>query len=100
MSASSASPSPAPARRDFLAGVAAVGVVGAAGTAGALGRPAPAARRPYAATADVVVVGGGLSGLAAAWQLTKAGRSVLVLEARAHVGGRMVRLAGHGERLG
>lgn len=38
---------------------------------------------------DVVVLGGGLSGLSAAWELQKAGKSVVVLEAQDHVGGRV-----------
>jgi monoamine oxidase len=37
---------------------------------------------------DVVIIGAGVSGLAAASQLRKSGLSVLVLEARDHVGGR------------
>jgi monoamine oxidase len=69
---------------------------GAAGGAGLLlgGRGAPAARAagPGAAAAptavDVVVIGGGLAGLTTARNLVKAGRSVVVLEARDRVGGR------------
>jgi len=38
---------------------------------------------------DVVVIGAGVAGLAAAGELVKAGRSVLILEARDRIGGRL-----------
>jgi len=40
--------------------------------------------------ADVVVVGGGITGLATAYEVQKAGRSVVVLEASDYVGGRIM----------
>lgn len=50
---------------------------------------------------DVVVVGGGLAGLAAAETVAAAGRTVLVLEAQDRLGGRVdtvrQQVAGHGE---
>jgi monoamine oxidase len=56
------------------------GPPGAAGAAGAAGRTA---------VADVVVVGGGYAGLAAALQLLERGLDVVVLEASPRVGGRV-----------
>src|SRR5690242_12295054 len=41
------------------------------------------------ATADVIVVGGGISGLAFAWKAGQAGRKVQVLERDGRIGGRL-----------
>ena len=38
-------------------------------------------------TADVVVLGGGMAGLCSAWELTRAGRQVVLLEADTLAGG-------------
>ena len=53
---------------------------------GRVGLPAPVAELA-ARTWDAVVVGGGHNGLAAAAYVARAGRSVLVLERRAQLGG-------------
>ncbi len=79
-------------RRDFL-GTLGAGLAGAGllGPAGAL-RPDPArastrVRRQEAG--EVIVVGAGLAGLAAAYELDRAGFGVTVLEARHRPGGRV-----------
>src|SRR5215213_1694902 len=78
---------------------------GAALTAGAVAlHPTAALAAPgKSTTADVVVVGAGLAGLTAAREVVKAGRRVVVLEARDRVGGRTLNHAlpgGHVADLG
>jgi len=73
-------------RRSVLGGAAVAGAVGLVGAAA--GTASAAATRE----ADVAVVGGGLAGLTAARGLVAAGKSVVVLEARDRVGGRVVNL--------
>src|SRR5687768_5974587 len=78
---------------------------GAVGGAAALAAAAPAAeaarrrrRRRSSRHADVVVIGAGLAGLTAARELARDDRSVVVLEARHRVGGRVLnRPIGGGE---
>lgn len=77
-------------RRIFL------GLSGAAGVAALSGcgdePPAPASRssgRTDGSDPDVIVIGAGIAGLAAARHLTDRGRNVLILESRDRIGGRI-----------
>lgn len=75
-------------RREFLRQLS----VGAAAVAAFPGLAVATSRgglRLAGSPQNVVVLGGGLAGLAAAWELKKAGHSVTVLEARKQPGGRV-----------
>ena len=84
-------------KRRFLQGVAAAAGAGALyRTMGALGVPAAAAQEAAApalpagsgAGRRVAILGAGVAGMAAAWELGKAGYACTILEATARAGGR------------
>lgn len=77
-------------RRDFLVSTS----LAAAGTGLVLGGKANAFSMINASSKKAVVVGGGLAGLNAAWQLQKAGVNCHLYEASTRVGGRVQTVTG------
>jgi monoamine oxidase len=65
------------------------GAIAATGAGALLGHAGSASASQAERSADVCVIGAGYAGMAAAWALRKAGRSVIVLEARPRIGGRI-----------
>src|SRR3954467_11184515 len=76
-------------RRTFLATSTAVLAAGTASAAPS-SKGAPRQEQPRSGPAEVVIVGAGAAGIAAARRLAAAGRRVVVLEASPEVGGRCI----------
>src|ERR1700692_987175 len=82
-SSSPRSSMPRLSRRSFLAASAALAPRPAPG-------PAFAATPPSSGSLDVVIIGAGAAGIAAARKIAAAGRRYLIVEATDHIGGRCV----------
>lgn len=77
-------------RRRFVSGTLATGAAAAVpAVADARAQRRPKTTEPSTRSADVVVIGAGFAGLTAARNIAAGGRSVIVLEARDRVGGRV-----------
>lgn len=83
---------PSLTRRDFLGEAAAFLALGNAARLTAAEETPPLPRRGK--RRKVIVLGAGLAGLVAAYELTEAGHDVVVLEASRHAGGRVYTLRG------
>jgi monoamine oxidase len=77
-------------RRAFLAASTAALAAGPASAAPSPNKGAPRQQPPRSGPPEIVIIGAGAAGIAAARRLSAAGRRVVILEANAEVGGRCI----------